>query len=185
MNYFKTDDGKVIFAATDEPFADRVKKVSDSDRNQYTSIDDAKEIWGCLDFAEFFDTIYSEFGEGTYQVNVTTHQEIKIDEEYLNQDFLVAIEGSCELKLEKENFYLTTITDVYPSVYLVNTGNYLTLNEWRDRVDGNGEITEDVRKTIHMLIDGISVSAKKDYMEKNIIHHMPVWDKISATSLES
>ena len=58
-------------------------------------------------------------------MNVTTHQEIMIDEEYMNEDFLVAVEGSCELKLE-ETTYLTTITDVRPYV-LETAGSVLDI----------------------------------------------------------
>ena len=102
----------------------------------------------------------------------------------MNEDFLVAIEGSCELKLEEENFYLTTITDVKPYVFLRQQEVYLTLDEWRDKVNNNGELKSDVRETIYMLIDGVNQSVRKDYIEKNIIHHMPVWDKVSAVKLK-
>ena len=185
MNFYKNEEGDVIFAMTEKVFADRVKNVSEEKRAKYTDIDEAVDIWECMDFAKFFDTIYAEFGKGTYQVNVTTHQEIVVDNEYMNEDFLVAIEGSCELKLEEENFYLTTITDVKPYVFLRQQEVYLTLDQWRDRVDNNGDLKEDVRETIYLLIDGVNQSVRKDYIEKNIIHHMPVWDKVSAMKLNA
>ena len=184
MNFYRTEEGDVIYAMTENVFADRVKDVKEEDRGQYTNIDDAVDIWKCMDFAKFFDVIYNEYGKGTYQINVTTHQEIVVDSKYMNEDFLVAVEGSCELKLEEENFYLTTITDVKPYVFLRQQEVYLTLDEWRDRVNNNGELDSDVRETIYMLIDGVNQSVRKDYIEKNIIHHMPVWDKVSAMKLK-
>ena len=74
MKFYKNEDGDVIFAMTDKVFAERVKNVKEEERSKYTNIDDAVDIWECMDFAQFFDTIYSQFGEGTYQLNVTTHQ---------------------------------------------------------------------------------------------------------------
>ena len=169
MNFYKNEEGDVIFAMTEKVFAERVKNVSEEKRAKYTDIDEAVDIWECMDFAKFFDTIYAEF---------------VVDNEYMNEDFLVAIEGSCELKLEEENFYLTTITDVKPYVFLRQQEVYLTLDQWRDRVDNNGDLNEDVRETIYLLIDGVNQSVRKDYIEKNIIHHMPVWDKVSAMKLK-
>ena len=46
MNFYKNEEGDVIFAMTDKVFADRVKNVKEEDRNQYTNIDDAVDIWG-------------------------------------------------------------------------------------------------------------------------------------------
>ena len=184
MKFYKNEDGDVIFAMTDKVFAERVKNVKEEERSKYTNIDDAVDIWECMDFAQFFDTIYSQFGEGTYQLNVTTHQEVVIDEEYMNEDFLVAVEGSCELKLEEENFYLTTITDVMPYVFLRKEEVYMTLPEWKEKVDNNNALDKEAKETIYILIEGIEEGVKKDYIEKNIIHHMPVWDKVSAMKLE-
>ena len=123
-------------------------------------------------------------GKGTYQVNVTTHQEMYIQEELFKDDVLVAIEGSCELKLEEENFYLTTILDVKPYLFLRPEKTYLTLDEWRERVNHNDKMEDNHRDAIHVLIDSINQSVEKEYIEKNIIHHMPVWDKVSAMKLK-
>lgn len=183
MNFYKNEEGDVIFAMTEKVFADRVKNVKDEERSKYTNIDEALDIWECIDFAKFFDTIYAEFGKGTYQVNVTTHQEMYIQEELFKDDVLVAIEGSCELKLEEENFYLTTIVDVKPYLFLRPEETYLTLDEWRERVNNNDKMEDNHRDAIHVLIDSINQSVEKEYIEKNIIHHMPVWDKVSAMLL--
>ena len=70
-----------------------------------------------------------------------------------------------------------------PYVFLKQQDVYLTLQEWRERVDQNDALDKDARETIYILIDGIKEGVKKDYIEKNIIHHMPVWDKVSAMKL--
>lgn len=182
MNYYKTDDG-VLYAKTEKVFAKRIREIPTQKRYQEQEISEAIENWKCLDFAKFFDAIYDEYGEGTYQLNVTTHQEIMINDDQMNENFLAAIEGTCELKTQSENFYLSNILDVQCSVYIVQTQEYLTLDEWKQIVENNSDIQEETKETLYQMMNKLEKVAQKEFTNVNVIHHMPVWDIVSAIKL--
>ena len=175
---FQIEENSIV-AQTEDLYPFRLSQVSEDQQSEEVDIDLAVESYKCINLQDYFNYVYENYGEGVYELRALTHQKININGEEIPSDLLIGIETQCQIKFTEDDFYITNTVDAVGYAYFTQIGSGYDLDTWKTMVNENTEYTEQTKNTLYELIEVIPDQVKDEYVNMNIIHQMPIWDRIT------
>jgi hypothetical protein len=168
-----------IVAQTEELYPFRLNQVSEDQQKIEVDVDVAVDTYNCINLQDYFNYVFEQYGKGVYQLNALTHQKININGEELPSDLLIGIETQCQIKFTEDDFYITDTVNAVGYAYFTQINSGYDLDTWKGMVNENEEYSQETKNTLYELIDIIPEQVKSEYVGMNIIHQMPIWDRIT------
>lgn len=175
---FQIEENTIV-AQTEELYPFRLQQVSTDDLNVQVDVDYAVENFKCIDFPKFFEFVYENYGQGTYNLTALTHQTLNINNETVNpEEMLIGIETQCQIKFDEENFYITDTMSAMGYIYLTSLNSGYDLTTWKSIVDENTTYSDETKNAFYELIERIPGQVNSEYLNMNIIRQLPIWDRL-------
>ena len=135
-----------------------------------------------INFTNFLNCVYEEFGEGEYTINAITHQPFifeTVDGQGIGDDMLIRTEVSCKVYLKDDDFDTQPIHHVEPYIFIPEMGTVIDMPQWKkmnDMMEG-----DESKEFIEHTSKEMETKLSELFMNQCMIGVSHVWDKLNVT----
>ena len=135
-----------------------------------------------INFTNFLNCVYEEFGEGEYTINAITHQPFifeTVDGQGVGDDMLIRTEVSCKVHLKEDDFDTQPIHHVEPYIFIPEVQAVIDIPQWKkmnEMMQG-----DEAKEFIEHTSTEMETKLSELFMNQCMIGVSHVWDKINVT----